>query len=109
MVPPAISRSSQAAGYPQKTIFDSLHENGLDFGIYYQNIPATIFQKSEDVEIIFLSVTTHGGFRDHVKTPYGDVPNPDGNTGPAPSFFKFDRLGVRVPTIMVFLGSRKEL
>ncbi|MBA0575316.1 hypothetical protein Golob_027899, partial [Gossypium lobatum] len=33
--------------------------------------------------------------------PYINVPSPDGNTGPAPSFFKFDRLGVRVPTIMV--------
>ncbi|KAK6122134.1 hypothetical protein DH2020_044124 [Rehmannia glutinosa] len=33
-------------GFPQKTIFDSLDENGLTFGIYYQNIPATLFFKS---------------------------------------------------------------
>lgn len=33
-------------GFPQKTIFDSLDENGLSFGIYYQNIPATLFFKS---------------------------------------------------------------
>lgn len=162
-----------ATGYPQKTIFDSLYENGLDFGIYYQNIPATLFFRnlrmlkymfkfhqydlqfkkdakngklpnltviepryfgvigypanddhpSHDVangqklvkeiyetlraspqwnETLFvITYDEHGGFYDHVKTPYGDVPNPDGNTGPAPSFFKFDRLGVRVPTIMV--------
>ncbi|WMV21194.1 hypothetical protein MTR67_014579 [Solanum verrucosum] len=162
-----------ATGYPQKTIFDSLHENGLDFGIYYQNIPSTLFYRnlrmlkymfkfhqydlkfkkdakngnlpnltviepryfgiigypanddhpSHDVadgqklvkgiyetlrsspqwnETLFvITYDEHGGFYDHVKTPFGDVPNPDGNTGPAPSFFKFDRLGVRVPTIMV--------
>lgn len=33
-------------GFPQKTIFDSLDENNLTFGIYYQNIPATLFYKS---------------------------------------------------------------
>lgn len=33
-------------GFPQKTIFDSLEESGLSFGIYYQNIPATFFFKS---------------------------------------------------------------
>ncbi|CAL0335003.1 unnamed protein product [Lupinus luteus] len=33
-------------GFPQKTIFDSLNENGLSFGIYYQNIPATLFFRS---------------------------------------------------------------
>ncbi|KAI3930042.1 hypothetical protein MKW92_014902 [Papaver armeniacum] len=33
-------------GFPQKTIFDSLDENNLSFGIYYQNIPATLFFSS---------------------------------------------------------------
>ncbi|KAG6792786.1 non-specific phospholipase C1-like [Populus alba x Populus x berolinensis] len=33
-------------GFPQRTIFDSLDDNGLSFGIYYQNIPATLFFKS---------------------------------------------------------------
>eukprot|EP01018_Ginkgo_biloba_P016386 Gb_13225 [translate_table: standard] len=33
-------------GFPQKTIFDSLDESGLSFGIYYQNIPPTLFFKS---------------------------------------------------------------
>uniref|UniRef100_K7KL69 Uncharacterized protein n=1 Tax=Glycine max TaxID=3847 RepID=K7KL69_SOYBN len=162
-----------AKGYPQKTIFDSLHENGLDFGIYFQNIPTTLFYRnlrklkyiwkfhqydlkfkrdardgklppltviepryfdlkgipanddhpSHDVahgqmlvkevyealraspqwnETLFIiTYDEHGGFFDHVKTPFVNIPNPDGNTGPAPYFFKFDRLGVRVPTIMV--------
>ncbi|KAI5073190.1 hypothetical protein GOP47_0011203 [Adiantum capillus-veneris] len=30
-------------GFPQKTIFDSIEESGLTYGIYYQNIPATLF------------------------------------------------------------------
>ncbi|WJX31949.1 Phosphatidylglycerol/phosphatidylinositol transfer protein [Trifolium repens] len=33
-------------GYPQQTIFDNLHDNGFDFGIYYQNIPATLFYRN---------------------------------------------------------------
>lgn len=162
-----------ATGYPQKTIFDSLHENGLDFGIYFQNIPNTLFYRnlrklkyifkfhqfdlkfkkhardgklprltviepryfdlkgspanddhpSHDIAngqklvkevyetlrsspqwnetLLIITYDEHGGFFDHVTTPYVSVPNPDGNTGPAPDFFKFDRLGVRVPTIMV--------
>lgn len=162
-----------ASGYPQKTIFDSLHENGMNFGIYFQNIPTTLFYRnmrklkyifkfhqydlkfkkdardgklpsltvvepryfdlkgmpanddhpSHDVAngqkivkevyetlraspqwnetLLVITYDEHGGFYDHVKTPYVNIPNPDGNTGPAPSFFNFDRLGVRVPTIMV--------
>lgn len=162
-----------AKGYPQKTIFDSLHENKLSFGIYFQNIPTTLFYRnlrklkyiwkfhefdlkfkkdsrngklpnlsviepryfdikgipanddhpSHDVangqmlvkevyealrsspqwneSLLVITYDEHGGFYDHVQTPYVNVPSPDGNTGPAPSFFKFDRLGVRVPTIMV--------
>lgn len=162
-----------AKGYPQKTIFDSLHGNGKDFGVYFQNIPTTLFYRnlrrlkyifkfheyglkfkrdakngklpsltviepryfdikgfpanddhpSHDVAngqklvkeiyetlraspqwnetLLVITYDEHGGFYDHVQTPYVNVPNPDGNTGPAPSFFKFDRLGVRVPTIMV--------
>lgn len=51
--------------------------------------------------LLVITYDEHGGFYDHVKTPFVGIPNPDGNTGPAPGFFKFDRLGVRVPTIMV--------
>ncbi|EOY33738.1 hypothetical protein QUC31_018779 [Theobroma cacao] len=160
-------------GFPQKTIFDSLDENGLSFGIYYQNIPATLFFKSlrklkhltkfhsyalkfglharlgrlpnyvvveqryfdvtafpanddhpshdvargqkfvkEVYEILrgspqwketalLITYDEHGGFYDHVPTPVSGVPNPDGIVGPDPYYFKFNRLGVRVPTILV--------
>ncbi|CAD5164299.1 unnamed protein product [Musa acuminata subsp. malaccensis] len=160
------------AGLPQKTIFDSLHEAGLSFGIYYQYPPATLFYRnlrqlkyvgdfhpfdlkfkkhckkgklpnyvvieqryfdlkllpgnddhpSHDVsegqklvkevyealrsspqwnEILFVIIyDEHGGFFDHVPTPVR-VPSPDDIVGPEPFYFKFDRLGVRVPTLFI--------
>ncbi|CAI9113026.1 OLC1v1013550C2 [Oldenlandia corymbosa var. corymbosa] len=165
--------SQLARGYPQQTIFDSIHDNGLDFGIYFQSVPTTFFFRnlrklkyvfnyhlydlkfksdarngklpnltviepryfdlkgypgnddhpSHDVAngqklvkevyetlraspqwnetLLIITYDEHGGFYDHVLTPYVNVPNPDGITGPAPYFFNFDRLGVRVPTVMV--------
>ncbi|KAJ4789934.1 Non-specific phospholipase C1 [Rhynchospora pubera] len=160
-------------GLPQKTIFDSIHEDGLSFGIYYQNIPAVLFYRSlrrlkyvnkfhsykhafkeharsgtlpnyavieqhffdtkgspanddhpsHDVSegqkfikeiyetlraspqwnesALIITYDEHGGFYDHVPTPVEGVPSPDGIVGPAPFYFKFDRLGVRVPAILV--------
>lgn len=41
----------------------------------------------------------HGGLYDHLAPPSG-VPNPDGINSAAP-FFAFDRLGVRVPAVLV--------
>eukprot|EP01018_Ginkgo_biloba_P016436 Gb_28054 [translate_table: standard] len=160
-------------GYPQKTIFESIYESGLSFGIYYQYLPSTLFyrnlrrlkyitkfhqydlefknhakqgklpnyvvveQRYFDLKILpanddhpchdvaegqkfvkevyevlrsspqwnqtllILTYDEHGGFYDHVPTPVTDVPSPDGIVGPDPFFFTFDRLGIRVPTIMV--------
>ncbi|KAL9458580.1 hypothetical protein AB3S75_007446 [Citrus x aurantiifolia] len=162
-----------AKGYPQRTIFENLDDAGISFGIYYQNIPATLFYRnlrkikywgkfhpygtsfkkdardgklpgyvvveqrytdtksepgnddhpSHDVyqgqmfvkevyetlraspqwnETLFvITYDEHGGFYDHVPTPVRGVPSPDGIVGPEPFLFKFDRLGVRVPTIAV--------
>ena len=41
----------------------------------------------------------HGGFYDHVSPPE-NVPNPDGKSS-TDDPFKFDRLGVRIPTVIV--------
>ncbi|XP_061984994.1 non-specific phospholipase C2-like [Populus nigra] len=162
-----------AKGYPQRTIFENLDDAGISWGIYYQNIPATLFYRnlrkvkytsrfhpydssfkkdagkgklpgyvvieqrytdlktapanddhpSHDVyqgqmfvkevyetlraspqwneTLLVITYDEHGGFYDHVATPVIGVPSPDGIVGPAPFFFKFDRLGVRVPSIMV--------
>ncbi|CAL5428139.1 unnamed protein product [Camellia sinensis] len=162
-----------AKGYPQRTIFENLDDAGLSFGIYYQNIPATLFYRnlrklkylgkfhpyglsfksdakngklpnyvvveqrytdtklepanddhpSHDVyqgqlfvkevyetlraspqwnqTLLIITYDEHGGYFDHVVTPTRGVPSPDDIVGPEPFLFKFDRLGVRVPTIMV--------
>jgi hypothetical protein len=47
--------------------------------------------------LFVITYDEHGGFYDHVSTPLY-APNPDGQVHPD---FAFDRLGVRVPTIMV--------
>lgn len=53
-------------------------------------------------EILFLVIyDEHGGYYDHVPTPVDGVPNPDDLIGPEPSNFKFDRLGVRVPVLLI--------
>ncbi|TVU12822.1 hypothetical protein EJB05_46484 [Eragrostis curvula] len=160
-------------GLPQKTIFDSLHDEGYSFGIYYQYPPSTLFYRnlrqlkyidkfhpfdlsfkrhcregklpnyvvveqryfdlkilpgnddhpSHDVSegqrfvkevyealrsgpqweetLLVVVYDEHGGFYDHVPTPVVGVPSPDGIVSAAPFFFKFDRLGVRVPAIFV--------
>jgi phospholipase C len=55
--------------------------------------------------LLVITFDEHGGFFDHVAPPA--APNPDGLTSPPPgdaSFapaFAFDRLGLRVPTILV--------
>ncbi|KAL0459129.1 UNVERIFIED_CONTAM: Non-specific phospholipase C2 [Sesamum latifolium] len=162
-----------AKGYPQRTIFEDLADAGISFGIYFQNIPATLFYRdlrklkyvgnfhpygvsfkkdakngklpgyvvveqrymdskvepanddhpSHDVyqgqmfvkevyetlrsspqwneTLLVITYDEHGGFYDHVPTPNHGVPSPDGIVGPDPFFFKFDRLGVRVPTIVI--------
>ncbi|CAA0833501.1 Non-specific phospholipase C2 [Striga hermonthica] len=51
--------------------------------------------------LLVITYDEHGGFYDHVPTPNVGVPSPDGIVGPDPFYFKFDRLGVRVPTIAV--------
>ncbi|KAG6590161.1 Non-specific phospholipase C2, partial [Cucurbita argyrosperma subsp. sororia] len=160
-----------AKGYPQRTIFENVDDAGLSFGIYYQNVPSTMFYRnlrklkylnkfhlfgqfkrdasqgnlpnyvvlepryfdlplepgnddhpSHDVyqgqmlvkevyetlraspqwnETLFIiTYDEHGGYYDHVPTPI-NVPSPDGIVGQEPFLFNFDRLGVRVPTIMI--------
>ncbi|PON87498.1 Acid phosphatase [Trema orientale] len=53
-------------------------------------------------EILFIVLyDEHGGFYDHVPTPVTGVPSPDGLVGQPPYNFRFDRLGVRVPAILI--------
>jgi len=56
---------------------------------------------------LILTYDEHGGFYDHVVPPSQGIPNPDGITSPAPGDpsyapkFAFDRLGIRVPALIV--------
>lgn len=53
-------------------------------------------------EMLFIIIyDEHGGFYDHVPTPVNGIPSPDDIVGPEPFNFKFDRLGVRVPAILI--------
>jgi len=51
-----------------------------------------------DVAFI-ITYDEHGGFFDHVSPPQDGIPNPDGVI--AHNGFKYDRLGVRVPTVVI--------
>jgi phospholipase C len=62
-----------------------------------------LFQQSA----LVITYDEHGGFYDHIKP--GPAPNPDGQNSPNPDdratfklpFFAFDRIGLRVPAIVI--------
>ncbi|KAK6162747.1 hypothetical protein DH2020_002588 [Rehmannia glutinosa] len=101
-------------GYPQKTIFESVEEGGFSFGIYYQYPPSTLFYRNlRKLKYIRNFHQFDLSFKRHCKE--GKLPNyvvieqryfetklvPDDIVGPEPYRFKFDRLGVRVPAILI--------
>ncbi|KAK2979377.1 hypothetical protein RJ640_025750 [Escallonia rubra] len=98
-------------GFPQKTIFESLDEAANDDHPSHDVFEGQKFVKEvyealrsspQWNEMLFVIIyDEHGGFYDHVPTPVTGVPSPDGITGPEPYNFQFDRLGVRVPVIMI--------
>ena len=57
--------------------------------------------------MLIVTYDEHGGFYDHVVPPSDGVPSPDGINSPLPGDpswvppFSFDRLGVRVPVVLV--------
>ncbi|KAL3688759.1 hypothetical protein R1sor_015068 [Riccia sorocarpa] len=51
--------------------------------------------------LFIITYDEHGGLYDHKAPPSVGIPNPDGLVGPEPDKFNFDRLGVRVPTILI--------
>ncbi|RKP15504.1 phosphoesterase, partial [Piptocephalis cylindrospora] len=48
--------------------------------------------------LLIITYDEHGGYYDHVPPPSRGVPNPDGIAGDG---INYDRLGVRVPTLMI--------
>jgi len=52
--------------------------------------------------LLIITYDEHGGFYDHVPTPQEGIPKPDDFNAPTnPSKFNFERIGLRVPTILV--------
>jgi len=49
--------------------------------------------------VLVITYDEHGGFYDHVPPPQTGVPSPDNVV--SPEGFKFDRLGVRIPTLVI--------
>lgn len=49
--------------------------------------------------LFILTYDEHGGFFDHVPPPQVGIPNPDGI--PAKSGFNYERLGIRIPTLLM--------
>ena len=48
---------------------------------------------------LIITYDEHGGFFDHVTPPQIGIPSPDGVV--APDGFTFDRLGIRIPTVLI--------
>jgi phospholipase C len=79
---------------------------------YGDNLIADVYdalRSNPDVwkkSVLIITYDEHGGFYDHVVPP-SNIPNPDGITSPTggdPSYapnFAFDRLGLRVPALIV--------
>ncbi|KAF1872959.1 hypothetical protein Lal_00016066 [Lupinus albus] len=63
-----------AAGYPQRTIFENLHEAGINFGIYFHNIPLTLFyRRLRKLKFLFKFHHYNSTFKKHAKS--GKLPN----------------------------------
>lgn len=51
--------------------------------------------------LFVLTYDEHGGFYDHVLPPSVDIPPPGDGESSYPGDFAFDRLGIRIPTLLV--------
>ena len=61
---------------------------------------AVVNGKNWEKTLLIITFDEHGGCPDHVPPPWGAVP-PDKQSNPGEEGFRFDRFGVRVPTILV--------
>mmetsp|Transcript_18374 Transcript_18374/g.26761 ORF Transcript_18374/g.26761 Transcript_18374/m.26761 type:complete len:705 (+) Transcript_18374:97-2211(+) len=51
--------------------------------------------------LFVITYDEHGGFYDHVIPPMDNIPPPGDNTPSYPEDFGFDRLGIRIPTLLI--------
>jgi len=74
----------------------SVSEGERFYKSIYEALRASAFW--DDLAFI-ITYDEHGGFYDHVPPPQVGVPTPDGVV--ARNGFKFDRLGIRIPTVLI--------
>jgi phospholipase C len=68
---------------------------------YYKDIYEALRASPAWNDTLFIiTFDEHGGFYDHVGPPEG-VPPPDNETSYPDKDFKFDRLGIRIPTLLI--------
>jgi phospholipase C len=61
---------------------------------------AVVNGKNWEKTLLIITYDEHGGCPDHMPPPWGAVP-PDKQSDPGEEGFRFDRFGVRVPTILI--------
>ena len=61
---------------------------------------AVVNGKNWEKSLLIITFDEHGGCPDHVPPPWGAIP-PDAQSDPGEEGFRFNRFGVRVPTILV--------
>ncbi|KAI8898930.1 phosphoesterase family-domain-containing protein [Globomyces pollinis-pini] len=77
---------------------NSIHQGELFVKDVYETIRAS---PQWNQTLFLITFDEHGGFYDHVAPPE-NIPIPDNSqVKPASGDFKFDRLGVRVPTLLI--------
>jgi phospholipase C len=69
---------------------------------FYKDIYEALRASPQWENLLFvITFDEHGGFYDHVPTPIKNVPPPDDQPSWPSKNFSFDRLGIRVPTLLI--------
>lgn len=76
-------------------------DNSVEAGEIFINQVYTALRNSTywNETLLVITYDEHGGFFDHQPTPTEGIPSPDGVV--ASNGFNYDRLGVRIPTVLV--------
>lgn len=69
---------------------------------FYKNIYETLRASPKwNRTLMILTFDEHGGFYDHVTPPTDGIPTPDDHDSVPDFYFKFDRLGLRIVTLLI--------
>jgi phospholipase C len=101
---PALSVINPRAGmnFTQRLMANDMHpdhDTSLAEGYYKDIYEALRASPAWNETLFIITFDEHGGFYDHMPT-VPNVPPPDNYTS-YPDVFKFDRLGIRIPTLLI--------